>query len=217
MNNLKFKNYYKRNLPHFQSEGGIYAITFRLAFSLPKKYIEKMKHEKKEFDKCVKNLSGEKLESFKIKFGKYCYEEFDDFIGKYQNPKNWLKEKSIALIVWDSIHYWNKKRYRLFCFCIMSNHVHLLIQPNKENRENYYSLAKILYSIKRHTAGKCNRRLNRKGQFWYHESYDHQIRNEEDYFYQLNYIVQNPVKANLVDDWQEWDYTFMEKETFFNL
>jgi len=37
MDNLKFKKYYTRNLPHFQPEGAIFAVTFRLAFSLPHK------------------------------------------------------------------------------------------------------------------------------------------------------------------------------------
>ncbi len=45
--------------------------------------------------------------------------------------------------------------------------------------------------------------------FWQHESYDHVVRNEREYERILAYIVNNPVKAGLVSDWQEWPYTFV--------
>ena len=49
----------------------------------------------------------------------------------------------------------------------------------------------------------------KKGAFWQHESYDHVVRNEKEFERILAYIVNNPVKAGLVADWQDWPYTYM--------
>jgi len=38
------KDYYKRNLPHYQPAGGEYFVTFRLANSLPQEVIQSLKH-----------------------------------------------------------------------------------------------------------------------------------------------------------------------------
>ena len=66
-----------------------------------------------------------------------------------------------------------------------------------------------MYSLKRYTANSCNKLLNRKGQFWHHENYDHYIRDEKDYNYQLNYLINNPVKAKLTDKIENWKYTWV--------
>jgi putative transposase len=216
MNKYRFREYYKRNLPHIQMNDGIYAITFRLAFSLPKEFITKMKLDKEQFDNTVKKISSDELNSFKNEFSKKYYTYFDNFIGKYNASHEWLKNKDCAQTVFKSIQYWNKKRYELYSFCIMSNHVHLLIKPLFETSDYCFPLSKILYSIKRHTAGKCNIILNRKGQFWHHESYDHQIRNVDDFYYQLHYILQNPVKAKLVKDWKDWEFCYLNLTTLKN-
>jgi hypothetical protein len=48
--------------------------------------------------------------------------------------------------------------------------------------------------------------LNRNGQFWQHESYDHIIRNEDEFYRIWKYIDFNPVKAGLCNREQEWKW-----------
>ena len=43
-----------------------------------------------------------------------------------------------------------------------------------------------------------NQLLGREGAFWQRESYDHLVRDEDGFNHALEYIIQNPVKANLV-------------------
>ncbi len=212
MNNLDYKGYYKRNLPHIQSEGNIYAISFRLAFSLPVIILEKLKSDKKSFGENCLEMKGEKLRLFKLEFSKKYYESFDNLLGKYNDSPTWLLSDKVTEIIVDSLHYWSDKRYDLYCYCIMPNHVHLLIKPYRKNENNYYSLSEILFSIKRFTAGKCNELLKRKGPFWQHEHYDHVIRDIKDFNYQLLYVLENPVKVNLVSEWNEWKYTYLNED-----
>ncbi len=212
INNLKFKKHYKRNLPHFQNEGGTYALSFRLSLSLPQYIINEMKQSKNYYKENLKKIIKENVEKFKREFYQRYFEKFDDFLDRYDHPDNYLRNRECAQIVADTLHYWDTKRYHLFAYCIMANHAHLLIKPLIREKDEYFSLATIMHSIKRHTAFECNRFLNRSGQFWLHESYDHEIRNEDDFVNQLNYIKQNPVKARLVKDWKQWEFTYVNDE-----
>jgi REP element-mobilizing transposase RayT len=71
-----------------------------------------------------------------------------------------------------------------------------------------YILASIMQSLKRHTARKCNLALNREGQFWQHESFDHVIRSQGEFERTISYILNNPVKAGLVDDPLHWQWNY---------
>jgi REP element-mobilizing transposase RayT len=66
----------------------------------------------------------------------------------------------------------------------------------------------ILHSLKSWTASEANTLLNRTGQFWQHESYDHVVRSGEEFDRIVNYVLQNPVKAGLVTNWQEWRWNW---------
>jgi len=65
-----------------------------------------------------------------------------------------------------------------------------------------------MQSLKRYTAAKANKILVRRGPFWQHENYDHIVRNEHELERIIVYVLNNPVKAGLVknrDDWK-WNY-----------
>ncbi len=57
----------------------------------------------------------------------------------------------------------------------------------------------MLQSVKGYTAREANRILQRTGQpFWQSESFDHWIRDEQEFKRVQNYIEQNPVRAGVV-------------------
>ncbi|MDD3049913.1 MAG: transposase [Candidatus Cloacimonetes bacterium] len=212
MQNLEFREFYKRNLPHIQPEGGVFAITFRLAFTLPVNVVEELSDRRMEYARMASLLKGKDLELFDIEFRRKYYEHFDDFIGKHKTERDWLNQKELAVTVSQSIQYLDNLRFVLHSFCVMPNHVHMIIEPLKDkNGSKYFLLAAILKSIKQYTATECNKILNRSGQFWHHESYDHYIRDERDYFYQTEYLRNNPVKAGLVSNWEDWKYTYVTR------
>lgn len=212
MDNLKYKEFYKRNLPHYQPEYGIFAITFRLAFSLPNRIIEILKEEKEDFERNILILKGKKLQDYKNEFERKYFETFDTFLNKYSKSPMWLSIDSIAVKVKESLHFMDKKMYDLFAYCIMPNHVHVMIKPLRKSNNVVYSLANIMYSLKRFTANECNRLLEKKGQFWHNESYDHFIRDDKDFEYQLYYLLNNPIKAKLIDKTKMWKHSWMNDD-----
>jgi putative transposase len=62
------------------------------------------------------------------------------------------------------------------------------------------------------TAVEANKVLERSGPFWMEESYDRLIRGEDDFYKRVFYTIFNPVKAKLVEKWNEWPYTYLHPE-----
>jgi putative transposase len=203
------KIYYCRNLPHYQSSHAAYFITFRLAGSLPNEVIIKLKEE---YEVVVKHLETiidpvakkKELDNHRKKY----FEKFDEFLDKHAIGPTWLSSDCVAQIVFDAICYRNGKEYELIAYCIMPNHVHMIINVERSDTSFY----KVLQSLKAHTARECNKILNRSGAFWQHESYDHVIRNSKELESIIWYVLNNPVKAGLVDDWQKWKWSYCQFE-----
>ena len=208
---MKYKQFYRRNLPHIQPEDAVLFVTYRLFFELPVGYHKKIRTMKLKFSKMIKLLDKRKKESEKYEFEKKLFDFKDNFIGKFKNSPFWLKNKNIAKIVKDSLFWGAEKRYDLFAFCIMPNHVHIVIRPLSKNKEPF-PLQQIMYDHKHFTAIEANKILKRKGHFWQDEHYDHYIRNEKEFFNILNYLYMNPVKANLVEEPEEWEHTYINEE-----
>jgi REP element-mobilizing transposase RayT len=203
------KEYYRRNLPHWQPRDGIFNICFRLANTLPiEKWLTLKEHRKNriiELDHQAPYLSRTALNNLLKDEEDLYFGKFDELLDQQENGPKFLEDSEIAEIVSACLHYWEKeKRYRLICYCIMPNHVHLMIKDIQK------PLYRILQTIKSYTSKLANEKLNRSGQaFWQKESYDNLIRNEDDMASKIQYIINNPVKAKLVNDWKRWEHTYM--------
>jgi REP element-mobilizing transposase RayT len=69
-------------------------------------------------------------------------------------------------------------------------------------------LPRITRSIKSYSAREANAILGRTGEpFWQIESYDHWVRNSDQFEKIVQYIEFNPVKAGLVAHPEEWRWS----------
>ena len=203
-----FKEFYKRNLPHIHPNGAVFFVTYRLDFSYPTKFLEKQNERIDYYTQKLANIKNtEEKEIETLLCAKYLFDYEETFLNTYKSPK-WLEEKDIADVVADSLLWGNSKRYDLISYCIMQNHVHILIKPISISENKSYPLSKIMFDHKRFTANKANSILQRKGHFWFGESYDHVVRDEKEYSNIIKYILYNPVKAHLVGKPEEWKYSF---------
>jgi REP element-mobilizing transposase RayT len=84
----------------------------------------------------------------------------------------------------------------------MPNHVHALLEPSAG-----HELSKIVHSWKSFTATRCNKQLQRSGEFWQKDIYNHIIRSQKEYEFQRHYVWRNPEKAGLED----WEWRWMKK------
>jgi REP element-mobilizing transposase RayT len=95
----------------------------------------------------------------------------------------------------------------------MSNHVHWVIDTAVQlqgSNEMYKNIDKIMHSIKSYTATKINKLLGRQGTFWQEESFDRVIRHDKELQNILNYTIQNPVKAGIVENWEDFPHSYLK-------
>ena len=194
--------FFRRNLPYLHPSEGVFFITYRLAGSIPKELLEN------------KFLLGTKLITKKEreKKGSFShideFNDFDNLLDDCHNEIAYLKDPKILQLNKDVLHVYDGKDYSLICYCIMSNHVHLVLKTMEGGR----TLSQIMHSIKRFTARESNKILGKTGAFWQDESYDRYIRNHIEFRNTVNYVLNNPVKAGLIKDWRSWKGTYLSED-----
>lgn len=70
------------------------------------------------------------------------------------------------------------------------------------------AMSAIMQSLKGRAARQANLLLGRSGDFWQHENYDHIVRDEAERQRIVTYVLNNPAKANLVQHWQDWPWSY---------
>ncbi|MFQ6675000.1 MAG: transposase, partial [Fidelibacterota bacterium] len=135
---------------------------------------------------------------------------YDRYLDTTTSGPQFLKDKRVAKMICTAMLHLDNLKYELLAFCVMSNHVHLVFTPLRMDTGEYHSLAEIMHSIKSYTASEVNRILGRKGTpFWQHESFDHFCRDEKDVERVIEYTVNNPVRAGLVDKAEDWPWSYV--------
>jgi putative transposase len=142
----------------------------------------------------------------------HWFRAYDDYLDQALCGKAHLKNERIADMVAEAIHYRDNKVYSLDAFCIMPNHVHLVCMPLEKEKDCFHSLTEILHSLKRHSARQANLILGRTGTFWQDESYDHIVRDQNELERIIAYVLSNPVKAGLVEDWTQWKWSYCKHD-----
>lgn len=226
--------FYYRRMPHWQPPGAIFFVTFRTAGSLPLK-VEQHYHEQAQLlKKSLKNIPGDAPEL--VAAWKKLFQYIDYHLEEH-NLACHLTGRTEARIVAESI--WKGQElghYILHRYCVMPNHVHLLIEPLPVNAAltrlaaqwppTFYTdsgratlagdlavdelkwrkLSGILGTMKSSISRKIGKRLHLGEPLWRDESYDHWLRNGQEYENAIRYIDLNPVKARLCQHPDEWEF-----------
>jgi REP element-mobilizing transposase RayT len=209
VNRLDYKPFYERHLPHYQPPGATLFITFRLVDSIPASVQQQLWTEADRVEAMLACLPDPQERT------RRAYQEQRRLFGKWDTAMDsattgpfWLRIPQIAEWVVGCIHYPDNEMYELDAFCVMPNHVHVLLTPLLKDKDTYYSIAAIMHSVKGNSARKANPHLGRRGQFWQHENYDHVVRDETEWKRIVTYIWNNPVKAGLVKRAEDWPWTY---------
>jgi putative DNA methylase len=113
-----------------------------------------------------------------------------------------LRHPDVAEVVQSALQYFHPTRYQLLSWCIMPNHLHLLVEIDQP-----ISLGRMMHSLKSFSAKEANRVLGRQGPFWYPEYFDRYIRSAQHQETVVNYIHENPVRAGLCSSAAEWRFS----------
>ncbi|BCX47579.1 transposase [Haloferula helveola] len=189
---MEHKGIYNRGyLPHRDVPGSLQGITFRLADSVPKPLITKWKTELSEL-----------LDSPDQRIASGAAERLRKLIARHEDSGYGacvLAKASVSKIVQDTLIAGDGERYDLLEWCIMPNHVHVLIRIQSE-----HPLSAIVQQWKGGSSMKINRTLGRTGTLWEKDYFDRAIRDEKHFFQARSYIRNNPVKAGLCSEPKAW-------------
>ncbi len=175
-------------LPHCTLNGATYAVCVRLADALPQTVAEAWQCERAA-------LLAEAGANPTIAQRDRLRELFSERVERYLDAGQgacWLQRPEIARVAADALRHFDGQRYELLAWCIMPNHVHVVVRPLGR-----HTLPQILKSWKGFSSTEANRLLNRQGEFWQPEYYDHLIRDAHDLAHAVHYVLQNPAKAGL--------------------
>jgi putative transposase len=209
----------RRNLPHWYVSGAFHFVTFRLAGTMPLDVLATLRAQRDAVLKRQPAPGVERLRHRELAHKRF-FLDFDRYMDNNRTI-DWLRQPKVAALLRTSLYYHHGSKYHLLAYCVMPNHVHVLLQPISEagelpvrsvTEENgpddkhdvLGPLAKIMHSLKSYTAHEANKLLGRSGTFWLKESYDHWVRDDEELERIVAYIAANPVTANLVREPQDW-------------
>ena len=183
--------YSRGYVPHLDDQTKIQSITFRLADS----------------------LAQEKLKALEERLALMAEDERDLF--KRKTIEGWLdsgmgccalRHPEVARVVEETLLNFDGDRYRLLAWCVMPNHVHVVIEPAG-------TLGKIVQSWKSYTGRWAMQNNAMLGlgvpgkRFWMREYWDRYIRNESHLQNVVAYIHNNPVSAGLCELPEYWRWS----------
>lgn len=169
----------------------------------------------------------ESVAKYRERIHKAFFAKYDGLLDN--DPRiQWLRQPHVATVIRDNLYHHHGDKYRLWAYCVMPNHVHVLLQPTStdertnpnrvfdpesqeclsdEFSDRLSPLSSIMHSLKSYTANRANVLLERSGQLWQHESYDHWVRDDAELERVAEYIAYNPVRAGFVSAPEQWTFS----------
>jgi putative DNA methylase len=209
------------NLPHWYVPGTAHFVTYRLADTIPASMLREWR-ERREALSRQKPPSGVSSADYCMRLHKQFFAAYDHYLDTHVD-RDWPANPDVARIIRENLYHHNGSKYELLAYCAMPNHVHVLLQPfehvdeaasfvndglvSDEIADARSPLSSIMHSLKSYTANRANEVLDRRGQFWQHESYDHWVRDLEELERIINYICRNPVEAGLCRQPHQWQFS----------
>jgi REP element-mobilizing transposase RayT len=195
---LRYIEAHRRNLPHWESPGATYFLTFRLADSLPAGLLRELQIQRSAWLRAHSIENKQSIEQLESTLRKEYHRRFTAQEQRWLDEgygRCLLRRSALRKHVAAALHHFDDERYLLDAFVIMPNHVHALILPLAE-----HSRSDITASWKKFSARQINGVLNERGTLWQEETYDHIVRDTEQLESYRQYIAANPVKARLRPD-----------------
>ena len=202
---LGFLGWHERGyLPHCDFPGLVQFVTFRLADSMPASRRGEWEHL----------LAIKDLREKRTKLEEYL----DRGVGEC-----WLREARITKLAEDALLFFHRQRYELLAWCVMPNHVHVLVHVWQT------PLGKMVQSWKRYVATQAEAYLSERRSptrrdsandtkaparraalqtlRWEREYWDTFMRDLEQEKKAIRYVENNPVKARLCQTPKDWPFS----------
>ena len=187
---FQIKRIWRTQLPHWEVERGVYFLTIRCAGSLPMAVSLKV-------EELARSLNA--IEPASVEFVVWQRRYFaimekylDSGLGFAPFKSDACCEALIASFQDLNDDGWDVRHY-----AIMPNHVHFVVWS-----DGGADMSRVWSHWKGKVALQLNRLLNRKGAFWQRDWFDRVMRSEAETERVIQYVQNNPVKANLPSEYR---------------
>lgn len=128
----------------------------------------------------------------------------------FRTPR--LAQETVDALLWRR----DRHRWRLYCYCLMPDHLHFLVQlpyaaglPVNRGARGMVpdSLLDHLAGYKRYTTNQVWHRHGGQGALWQPSSHDSVIWPGRPIEEAAQYILDNPVRKQLVDTWEAYPFS----------
>jgi REP element-mobilizing transposase RayT len=112
-------------------------------------------------------------------------------------------QPATASIVSNALKWFEQsERIALKTAVLMPDHLHFVAGLKTD------TLPKLMHSLKSYTAKQVNALLNRQGSLWQDQYHEHAIRKDENLNEVVLYMLHNPVRAGLVEDFHDYPFWY---------
>ena len=126
-----------------------------------------------------------------------------------QNKTKYFSNNEIAQIIKDEIKFRGEKNEILpYCYCIMPDHLHMLLSLGSLYEKRLHDW---IIAFKRYTARVAKNKFKIQ-QLWQRDFYEHIIRREDSLIQKAEYIVNNPVREGIVEEWDDYLHSWITNE-----
>jgi putative transposase len=118
----------------------------------------------------------------------------------------------LAQAIVEALEYRRRqRRWFVYAYCVMPDHLHAVVQMRDAARVGGTSLLQVLSGFKSFTTHRAWS-AGLHGRLWQHDQYDRLLRNDGEFATRCRYVLDNPVRKGLVEDWTEWPHSGMPDE-----
>jgi putative transposase len=196
---LGFLGWHERGyLPHCDLPGLVQFVTFRLADSMPAARRGEWEHL----------LALEDVREKRLKLEEYL----DRGHGACQ-----LRDPRVARLTETTLLYFHQQRYQLLAWCVMPNHLHVLVHVWQtplwqlvRNWKRYVATSAAAFPSERRPPARrdgSNVPGRKPALQWQREYWDTYMRDEEQERRAVRYIESNPVKARYCALGKDWAFS----------
>ena len=175
-------------LPHWDQQGRIYSLTWRLADAIPAHIARGLREEEMRWrDHHPEPWSHEVEKDYLHRFAGRIERLLDLGHGDCV-----LRRPECSRIVEDALRFFEGKRTCLHSWVVMPNHVHAMAEIMEG-----HGISDVMESWKGFTARAVNASLGRAGTLWQKGYFDRLVRDWEHFGNVVRYFRGNPTKAGL--------------------
>jgi putative transposase len=202
----------RRRLPHWDVPEAAYFVTTCLAGSIPALGLLDIEQHRMRLERepCPEGVT---TTEWRIDRWKRTFVHRERWLD-LEPAVRYLEKPELAAEVAKALKHFHGTRYDAIAWVVMPSHYHWVFQPLTSwvnslgsDSDERSPRQRIQHSVNLYSASKCNKLMQRKGDFWQRESFDHWVRDENELERIVNYIHANPVVAGLVEQPDQYPFS----------